>query len=310
LNQKKSTTLKYTKPFVTFNDQIKSLKYKNLEVKSDKFILEKLSTISFYRFRAYTYPFQDNKDPSHPFNKKISFEEIYALYDFDSQLRNLLFNAIEKIEIALRTQIIYNFAKSNGNHWQLDKNLYRDSYRYNSQMQSLTEELNRSDETFIKHYFDKYTDPAQPPSWMSLEVASLGLLSKIYQNLKKGESKESVSKFFGLKNVSIIENWMQCFCNLRNICAHHGRVWNRRYTTKPFLPYNTKVPFLSKEEIKTIYPNKLYAVLCCIYYMVKQIDSSSDFKSKLVTLIKSCPLTQESEMGFPKNWETQTVWRD
>ena len=301
--------MKYTKPFVSFSDQIKSLKDRSLEVKSDDFALEKLSTISFYRLRAYTYPFQDNNDPSHPFIKKISFEEIYSLYDFDSQLRKLIFNAIEKIEIALRTQIIYHFAESYGSHWQLDKNLYRVPNWYNSQIQSLTEELIRSDETFIKHYYSRYTDPAQPPSWMSLEVASLGLLSKIYQNLKKGKEKEAVPAFFGLKDVFIIENWMQCFCNLRNICAHHGRVWNRRYTAKPFLPYNTKLPFLSKAEIQTIYPNKLYAVLCCIYYMVKQIDSKSEFKSQLVSLIKSCPLTQESEMGFPENWETQTVWK-
>ena len=111
MNQKKSTTLKYTKPFVSFSDQIKSLKDKNLEVNSDDFALEKLSSISFYRLRAYTYPFQDNIYPSHPFIKKVSFEEIYSLYDFDSQLRKIIFNAIEKIEIALRTQIIYHFCK-------------------------------------------------------------------------------------------------------------------------------------------------------------------------------------------------------
>ena len=291
MNQKKSTTLKYTKPFVSFSDQIKSLKDKNLEVNSDDFALEKLSSISFYRLRAYTYPFQDNIYPSHPFIKKVSFEEIYSLYDFDSQLRKLLFNAIEKIEIALRTKIIYHFAESYGSHWQLEQKIYRDPNRFITQIQSLNDELGRSDETFIKHYFNKYSSPTQPPSWMSIEVASLGLLSKIYQNLNQGKEKSAVMRFFGLKDVRDMENWMLCVCNLRNICAHHGRVWNRRLTSLPRLPYNAVRPFLTKSEISIIFPNKLYAVLCCIYYMLKQIDSSTDFKSQLVTLIKSCPLT-------------------
>jgi abortive infection bacteriophage resistance protein len=179
------------------------------------------------------------------------------LYDFDSKLRSLLFDSVEKIEIAFRTQIIYHFSETYGSHWQIEPNIYRDSSRFISHIQSLSEEIKRSDETFIKHYFQKYSSPTQPPSWMSIEVASLGLLSKIYQNLKSGNEKLYVALYFGLKKVEILENWMLCISNLRNICAHHGRVWNRRYTAKPFLPYNTAQPFLTKQEIQIVYTNKL-----------------------------------------------------
>jgi abortive infection bacteriophage resistance protein len=301
--------MNYSKPFFTVNDQIKTLKNRKLIIDNESFAFAKLSSISYYRLRAYTYPFQDNNDENHLFIKQISFEEIILLYDFDSKLRSLLFDSVEKIEIAFRTQIIYHFSETYGSHWQIEPNIYRDSSRFISHIQSLSEEIKRSDETFIKHYFQKYSSPTQPPSWMSIEVASLGLLSKIYQNLKSGNEKLYVALYFGLKKVEILENWMLCISNLRNICAHHGRVWNRRYTAKPFLPYNTAQPFLTKQEIQIVYTNKLYATLCCIYYMSLQIDSKTTFKTQLLSLMNSCPLKQEKEMGFPLNWKSQTLWK-
>ena len=301
--------MKYAKPFISIPSQIDILKQRGLIVTDDAYIEKKLSIVSFYRLRAYTYPFQDNSINSHPFIKTVTFEEIFQLYQFDSKLRQLIFSALEEIEIALRTQIIYHFSKSFGSHWQLDPTIYRDTARFAQQIQTLNEEISRSDETFIKHYKSKYTSPSQPPSWMCIEVASIGLLSKIYMNLKKGDEKEAVALYFGLKKYEVLENWMLCFTNLRNICAHHGRLWNRRLTAHPTLPYNTVHEFLSKNDINNIYPNKLYAVVCCIAYSLKSMGSENNFKNQLLTLMQECPLKQEKEMGFSNNWQIHQVWK-
>ena len=300
--------MKYSKPAVPFLEQIQKLKDRGLDFQDETLAEHTLSHVSFYRLRAYTYPFQDNNDTNHPFTSKIDFETIIKLYKFDRKLRLLVFDAIEKIEIALRTQIIYHLAITHGSHWQLNPALYRDTARFATHLATLEKEVNRSDETFIKHYKTTYTSPTQPPSWMSLEVASMGTLSKFYQNLKQSPQKRAVSDSFGLPKFFILENWMFCFSSLRNICAHHGRLWNRRLSAIPKLPYHTTNTFLSKPEINSIHHNKLYATLCCLNYMVTEIDPKHKFKKKLKSLMTKCPLGQQKEMGFPQDWEKHAFW--
>lgn len=301
--------MNYKKKFISFQEQLERLKERGMRIEDEKVAMSILKYNSYYRLRAYTYPFQDNNDINHPFIQEVSLDEIYQLYMFDGRLRKLLFRALEKIEIALRTQIIYQFAKTNGSHWHMDPKVFRDTGRFIRHLESLDKEVQRSKETFINHYHAKYKNPSQPPCWMSLEVSSFGTLSKIFQNLKKGEEKQAVAKNFYLKKVETLENWMFCFSHLRNICAHHSRLWNKRLTALPFLPYNTQKPFLDKEEVKQVYPNKVYAVICCIYYILKIIDPSNTFKIDLIELMEHCPLKQEKEMGFPENWQEHSVWR-
>lgn len=296
----------YSKPSISFQQQVNKLKTCGLQFNSEPNAILHLSNISYYRLRAYTYPFQDNTDPNHPFNVKVTFEQIIELYQFDRKLSQLVFNALEKIEIALRTQIIYQWAMINGSHWQITPALYRDPVKFANHINSLQIEIDRSHETFIEHYQNTYTSPSEPPSWMSLEVSSFGLLSQIFSNLKKGNEKLAVAKHFGLNDIGILENWMHCFSNIRNVCAHHGRLWNRRFTAHIKLPTNPQFPFIAN---KRIYPYKLYAAICCIQYMLNSIIPINGFKADLVALMKNCPLAQEKEMGFPVDWKIDPFWK-
>lgn len=297
--------MRYNKLPIPIADQILKLKSRGLKFENEAKATNYLSNISYYRLRAYTYPFQDNTADDQRFNVDISFEQIIALYVFDRKLRLLIFDGIEKIEVAFRTQIIYHFALTQGSHWQLNPLLYRDPMRFANHLDSLQKEIDRSTETFIDHYKSKYTTPTEPPCWMSLEVSSMGLLSKIFQNLKKGPEKKAITAHFGLTDVSIIENWMHCFSTLRNICAHHGRVWNRRLTLIK-LPTHPAHAFL---ENKSIYANKLYTTLSCIEYILKIISPGSTFSIRLQELMETCPLAQTKEMGFPKNWHDEELWQ-
>ena len=296
--------MRYSKPPIPITDQIKILKQRGLTFGDESKAEHYLSNISYYRLRAYTYPFQDNRNPDHPFIVPVTFEEIINLYVFDRQLRLLIFDAIEKIEIALRTQIIYQYSIKHGAFWHTDTALYRNGLRFAKQLTSLQEEIDRSSETFISHYKKTYTNPPEPPCWMSLEVASMGLLSQIFQNLKISPEKKAIAKHFGISDVFVFENWLFCFCNLRNICAHHGRVWNRRLV-QITLPYNTSSPYISKLNV---YPNKLYATISSIQYVINIISPGSNFKDRLKTLMEDCPLKQEKEMGFPIDWEKDVFW--
>jgi abortive infection bacteriophage resistance protein len=225
---------------------------------------------------------------------------------FDRRLRLLVFNAIEKIEVALRTKIIYEFSLYNGSHWHENANMYRNNYFFNTNINAMYEEVDRSTETFIEHYKKSYSTPQYPPAWMSLEVISMGLLSKLYGNLKKGNEKIKVAREFGLPNPIILESWMHAFAGLRNICAHHSRLWNRRFTIVPKIPYNTNSVFLQNTKI---YDNKLYAQLCCIIYITNIISPNSNFSSELKNLIGTCNLVDCKEMGFPNDWKKEPIWQ-
>lgn len=297
--------MKYDKPAKSIKEQIDLLKMRGLIINDEQTTASYLSNISYYRLRAYTYPFQDNDSKDQPFNQSIKFEQIIDLYVFDRKLRLLVFDALEKIEISLRTQIIYTWAMTHGSHWQINPALYRDPVRFSSHITSLKTEIDRSNETFIDHYKNKYSVPGEPPAWMSLEVSSFGLLSLMFLNLNKGQEKKLVTNYFGLNDVSILENWMHCFSNLRNICAHHGRLWNRRFTAHIKFP---KKPIYQHLNNQNVYPYKLYALLACIQYILNIINPQSTFKAKIKQVMKNCPLRQEKEMGFPNNWEQEPLW--
>lgn len=297
--------MNYNKPAITIQDQIAKLKTRGLVIADDNKAASYLSNISFYRLRAYTFPFQNNKDPNHPFIQQITFEEIINLYVFDRQFRLFVLDAIEKIEISMRTQVIYHWALNHGSHWHLNGSLFRNSVQFAKDYTRLQQEVDRSVETFIDHYKTKYSNPPEPPAWMSLEVSSFGLLSLMFRNLKLGNEKKAVTKYYGLNDVGILESWMHSFSNIRNICAHHSRLWNRRLTAHIKLPSNPTNPFIQNNNIL---PYKMYASLCCIKYILDKISPGNTFKDRLLELMKTCPLAQEKEMGFPVNWKNDPFW--
>ncbi len=298
--------MQFDKQPINITAQIALLKGRGLLFKDETKSAHYLTNISYYRLRAYTYPFQENSNPDHPFIDQIHFEDIIDLYVFDRKLRMLAFDAIEKIEIALRTKIIYHFALTYGSHWHENGSLYINKNRFIKDISQLYEEIDRSTETFIKHYISKYTNPEYPASWMSLEVASMGLLSKLFSNLKNGSEKKSVYTDFGVRDYKILESWLHSICHVRNICAHHGRLWNRRLTAMPMMPRNPIYPFLNSTSINL---NKIYATFSCMTYILNNISPGNNFNHSLKELLKSCPLVNIKEMGFPKDWEQEPLWQ-
>ena len=302
----------YTKKPLTLDEQVARLKQRGLVFDDESEAIAYLFNISYYRLRAYTYPFQENGDGvEHNFTRKdIHFKDIIDLYCFDRRLRSLIFNAIEKIEVAVRTKIIQIYAESTHNsHWYDNESLYR--FDYEDLMKHIEADVNRSNEDFIKHYNSKYDNPPMPPSWMALEVVSFATLSRLFKSLKSDSHKKYITEQFGLKKVAILENWLHAISNLRNCCAHHSRVWNRRFMVSVILPYDTLYPFMDRMTIKQIHTNKLFAVLSCVVYILDIISPGSYFKRNLKELLKSdCRLLDLKDMGFPKYWQSLSVWRE
>lgn len=314
----------YTKKPLSIKTQVFRLENRGLIIDDENLAGDYLSNISYYRLRAYTYPFQNNIDPEadHSFLRDdIHFKDIIDLYCFDRRLRSLIFNAIEKIEVALRTKIVQVYSETTGNsHWYEDESLFKDDlffnnddeliYLYDILHDDIEHEVDRSNEDFIKHYKSKYSNPETPPAWMTLEVISFGTLSRLYELLKKDDNKKKVAKSFGLNKVDILENWMHALSNLRNCCAHHSRVWNRRFIVNILLPTNADHLFLDRDTISKVKRNKLFAYLCCIKYILDIISPNNSFHKNLKELIANGgKLLSLKDMGFPENWNYLGVWR-
>ncbi len=149
-----------------------------------------------------------------------------------------------------------------------------------------------------------------PPTWMSLEVVSFGTLSQMYKMLDKCPEKKQIALAFGIGNEDVFANWLHAFSNLRNCCAHHSRIWNRRFVVHLKLAYNTSRPFLTTESSMAIHSNKLFALLSAIKYIADILSPGNSFKQNLIVLLNEHHrLLKLREMGFISDWQNLPVWK-
>lgn len=297
--------MKYTKPALTIDDQIKLLQSRKLIIPDVDKAKRYLSNISYYRLSGYMYPFKDLKTDN--FSGNITFDEIIDLYLFDREFRLLVFDAIEAIEIAFRTQLIYQPSITDGAFWFENASNFDDAALHIKHLRQLDEEVERaSGEIFIEHFFSKYDEDA-PPAWMTFEVLSLGLLSKFYQNMRVSlKAKKSVANHFGLSQPVVFQSWIRSITYVRNICAHHSRLWNRVLTNKPAILRTPPAFWISTSITNN---NKVYYFLCCLIYMLRTIQPKTTFVVRLKELFAKHPDVSKNDMGFPNNWVNERFWQ-
>ena len=233
-----------------------------------------------------------------------TFEKVVNLYMFDKNLRSILLDAIERIEVALRCRIVYEYSHSHGSHWYENAALFNRGTHVKF-METMTRELGNSKETFISHYKKKYTNPVNPPSWMSMEVLALGQLSKMYKNLKKGSAKKAVATYFGV-GIPILESWMEHLAYIRNLCAHHNRVWNRTMTVTATLPSLPSYMWINQHPSKT---NKIYTTICIVAYMLNRVTNRPTFAGEIKVLLKRYNNIDIHAAGFSFEWEKDNFWK-
>jgi abortive infection bacteriophage resistance protein len=300
-------TMKFDKKPLSIDDQIALLKTRGLRIPDEKSAKQYLSNISYYRLSAYMLPFQ-KKDGSHEFIGTVSFQDIITLYSFDRALKLIVFDAIERIEIAIRTKIVHTLSMKYGSHWHEDARLFTQKQVYFNLQKCIADHCaQKHKETFIEHYLGKYDDPAMPPSWMSLELVTLGQLSLVYNSIKDDSIKKEIASYFGMYPV-ILQSWAHSITYVRNTCAHHSRLWNRELGVRPIILTVKKPlhPWISKSYTNNA---RMYYFLCCTYYFLKTINPNGHFKDRLFDLVSKYPEVPIQFMGFPGNWREEKLWQ-
>lgn len=275
----------------TLNEQIHILRGRNLNIEDEVFAKKVLSQINYYRFSAYTLTLKKGDT----FNDNVSFEDVYRLYEFDRKLRLLLLSQLEIIEVSFRTGIAYHLAHKYGALGYLEVDNYINENYFDDMKFQLGKEFGRSKEIFVSHHKDKYEGAF--PIWVAIEVTSFSLLSKIYSNIKNTD--QSIIARSYSNNKEYIKNWIHVLSTVRNICAHHGRLYNRH------LPIHFK---LSKEDRAS--GIKVRTIFGAIYVMGKLSQDEQIWKlfiNNLSALIEEYNTVDLQKIGFPIDWEKKLL---
>lgn len=297
--------MKYTKPFLSINQQIKLLQDRGLIIDDIPTAKHNLQHISYYRLSAYMLPFK--KDGEDIFKDGTTFESIIDVYFFDKKLRMLTFDAIEKIEVSLRAVMTYVMSDKHGANWFEKECLFENKNSYLKIIETIksnTIEAKQKD-VFVKHYFEKYDTPEIPPSWLTLETLSFGSISFIFKSLKKHERRrfEQYVKHDG----EILKSWFHALTYTRNISAHHSRLWNREFmiSTKVDKAINEKLNGNFKKNRR-----KFYAQAFVIYSLLKTIAPNNHWCKNLYDLFQKHPNINIEEMGFTKDFKNFSEFKN
>ncbi len=303
--------VKFTKPPLTVEQQLAKLRGRGLEIGDEPTALWALRRLGYYRLAAYTLPFQQDRLPDKPFHTGATLCQVLALYTFDRELRLLVLDAVERVEVVLRTSMVYHLSLAHGAHWFMDTGLFSTSFDHSRFISLIEEEMELSPkgskpnrvhaEVFINHYYRKYGDPRLPPAWMVAETLSLGTLSRLYSSLKCPKSRQTIATAFGY-NEAILGPWLHTLTYVRNLCAHHARLWNRQFVIKAQIP---------KRHARRIPVNdRFYAVAYILADLLATVESRSRWRFRLRELIENHPEANRPAMGFPGDWKNQPLWQD
>ena len=302
--------MQFNKPPLKVSDQIQLLKERGMVLVDEERATRVLHHINYYRLRAYWLPFEahDASDPpqtDHAFKVGTDFDAVVSLYVFDRKLRLLLLEAIERTEIAMRTHWGQVLAERYGSHAYLQTNIFLKANIYDACLKSLDDELLRSKETFVQHYRDKYTQPSRPPIWAICELLTLGQLSKWLGNIKLRNDRQAIAHQLGLDEV-VVCAFAHHLTHVRNLCAHHCRVWNRKLTftmTLPRRPSDLAGQFNALEE------RRIYNTLVMLVWCLRAVSPDTTWPARMHTLLSERTDVELKAMGAPPDWASRASWQ-
>jgi abortive infection bacteriophage resistance protein len=291
--------VKYAKPALSFREQLEKIKARGMIVSDDAVAIQWLKSISYYRLSAYFHPFKQADDTYEP---GTDFETVRMLYGFDRKLRLILLDAIERIEVALRTALTYHIGMELGPFGHCDRGAFVYAFNHAKLMEELGDAGDESTESFVSHFRNKYTADEHLPIWMATELLSLGAVSRMYKSLRS-DLHRRVARDFNSSEL-FLPSWIHALSYVRNLCAHHNRLWNRRLAIKPRLPNPAPwFPYLIPNN------ENVYCVLVIAQHLLKTVAPGATWSNKVVRLCDDYPRMPFEKMGMPPDWQKLAPWK-
>ncbi|MFT7823791.1 MAG: Abi family protein [Sulfurimonas sp.] len=292
----------YIKSHLSIQDQITKLQSRGMQFDNIPSAVHYLSHMNYYRLTAYWLPYEQDHT-THTFKPGTKFEEVLKYYIFDRELRLLIIDAIERVEVSVRTQMAYELSKLYGSHPHMQPQIFHCPVRYAQNLNKLKGEYDRSSETFTYHFKNNYHEKL-PPIWAAVELMTLGQISHWYANIKKRSERNIIARTYGLDE-KVLSSYLHSLTIIRNICAHHGRLWNKRFTFSVVIP---RFPENFSNSVNPSSKKSLYNILVFLKYVMDHISPEHTWRDQLKELIGNNDINIAA-MGFPENWKSLPVWQ-
>lgn len=302
---------------------------------SGQALIMALQQAGYYRLSAYWYPYRvvdpvtgERKDV---FQDGTSFALIWNYYRFDRGLRLLFLDAIERIEVALRCRLAYLHTQNYGAFEYAKASYFPKWTNYMTKLEPMKNPALNGKKTatdFVEHFFKKYGDHHDYlPLWMGVGVSDFGFISFFYQHSPKN-IRSRISGEWKVKS-DILRSWLVSLNTLRNTCAHHGRVWNKVWGTRPYFPLFADqgewyMTYLDKArrwvrpsivappsgDSIVFHVSSTGAVLYICRYLLSFIAPQSQWKERVESLFEEfIPLGIEiKHMGLSVHWTRHPLW--
>lgn len=289
------------KPAKTYDEQVEILVDKHgLDVEDKQLAIQALRKLNYYHLRGYYIHWMDKEQKL--FRPDVSFNMITSLCDFDEKLQMLIWPLIQHIELNLRTHLAYYLAHKYDPLVYLDESAFQDPLLARESKDIILYKIEHSSEPFVKHHKKKYN--GELPVWGVVELLSFSNLSKIFSNLKNIDKGCIASEYYGLDG-ELVDSYIHSILCVRNICAHCGRIYNKRLST-PVRISDKNMAIAHKYVGPTfvIYPNNFFAVLLAL----KDLSTPNEFVGfieSLKQLLSEYSLVVDTlRLGMPREWES------
>jgi abortive infection bacteriophage resistance protein len=325
----------YNKPFLPVSGQLEKLKGYGLAVSDPVKAGHYLLNIGYYRLSGYWFPLRQSEDiilPNGKSEKRIldnfregsDFSQVVDLYVFDKRLRLLMTDVLERIEISLRTNVSLQLGEKDRwahlNPTSFDKkftqkqgsksnNVFDKPSEHEDFLEITSKKYKKSKEEFVKHHFRKYRDPM--PIWSACEVWDFGNLSVLLSGLKY-KDKEVIGSYYDVKRPELFITWVRTLAFVRNVCAHHSRLWNKPLAAQPRPPRVGDVPLLDHLALPTEGLDRLYAAAAIARLFQLRINPSSSWGARFVqhmATFPKAPAISLEQAGFPEGWTELPLWK-
>ena len=296
--------MSFDKPPKTYAEQVEILRSRGLEIPDRDFAEHCLRHHNYYRLSAYRFVFTRPNDADR-FQHGITFDDLWGLYCFDRRLRLLVMEGVKRLEISVRTNLAYTLAHQYGVFSYEDPSRFHNALRHTQGLATLDEELRRSKEIFVKHYKDAY-NLQRPPIWAACEVMSFGLLSRFYENIKADKVRKMIATEYDLMPQTL-KSLLRHTVYVRNLCAHHSRLWNRRFTITLALPQNRPSALLP--NLNPAEDRRIYNTLVLLAHIVDLVEPENHWSHRLRALLRAQRYPVTRHMGFPSDWENRAAWK-
>lgn len=300
-----ASLIPFTKPWLDYARQLTLLESRGLTV-ADRATAEAfLSHVNYYRFSGYGLAFEQSR---HKYIAGTTFEQVRQAYEFDLHIRDLLNEALEVIEVDLRTALAYSFGQQHGAFGHTQATAFLPSFRHADWLRKMREEMQRSQERFVIHFKNTYQEFPDLPIWVATEVMSFGALSMMYKWMRKVD-QGAVSSRYGLQP-DTLQSWMHHLVYVRNLCAHHARLWDRIWSIKPKLPAGKA---WGKKQLSG--NDRLACTLLILYRMLRRCPAignfALDWKTRVNLQIASPPASPNAlfHLGMSIPLNANDLWK-